>query len=65
MAPTPEPTSPSANSWSAAEDEKLQRALGKFGASVDNRWGKIAQEVGSRNKEQCKKRQKQINSAAK
>ena len=60
MAPTPEPTSPSANSWSAAEDEKLQRALGKFGASVENRWGLIAEEVGSRNKEQCKKRQKAL-----
>ena len=60
MAPTPEPTSPSANSWSAAEDEKLQRALGKFSASVENRWGLIAEEVGSRNKEQCKKRQKAL-----
>ena len=60
MAPTPEPTSSSANSWSAAEDEKLQRALGKFSASVENRWGLIAEEVGSRNKEQCKKRQKAL-----
>ena len=64
MAPALE-TSPSANSWSTAEDDKLQRALSKFGASVDNRWGKIAEEVGSRNKDQCKKRQKQMNSPAK
>ena len=60
MAPALEPTSPGANSWSTAEDDKLQRALNKYSASVDNRWGKIAEEVGSRNKDQCKKRQKAL-----
>ena len=51
--------------WSKAEDAKLSAALKKVGPEVDNRWDKIAKEVGTRSKDQCKKRQKQINSAAK
>ena len=60
-APKTTPTaSPGANSWSAAEDQKLQKALAKIGADVENRWDKVAKEVGTRNKEQCKKRQKAL-----
>ena len=42
------------------EDQKLQKALAKIGADVENRWDKVAKEVGTRNKEQCKKRQKAL-----
>jgi len=59
------PGTPGANSWTKAEDAKLNAALKKVGPEVDNRWDKIAKEVGTRSKDQCKKRQKQINSAAK
>jgi len=59
------PGTPGVNSWTAAEDSKLTKALKKVGAEVDNRWDKIAKEVGTRNKDQCKKRQKQMNSPAK
>ena len=59
------PGTPGANSWTAAEDSKLTKALKKIGGEVDNRWDKIAKEVGTRNKDQCKKRQKQMASPAK
>jgi len=52
--------SPGSNSWSASEDAKLQKALAKIGPDVDGRWDKVAKEVGTRNKDQCKKRQKQM-----
>jgi len=60
--PAASAASPAANSWSPAEDSKLQKALAKFGESVDNRWDKIAKEVGTRNKDQCKKRLKALKS---
>ena len=59
------PGTPGANSWTQAEDTKLKAALKKVGPEADNRWDKIAKEVGTRSKDQCKKRQKQINSPAK
>ena len=54
---------PDSNSWSKDEDGKLQKALAKFSAEVDNRWEKIAKEVGTRSKEQCKKRVKSLKSS--
>ena len=45
------PGTPGGNSWTAAEDSKLTKALKKVGAEVDNRWDKIAKEVGSRNED--------------
>jgi len=59
------PGTSGANSWTAGEDSKLTKALKKVGPDVDNRWDKIAKEVGTRNKDQCKKRLKQMNSPAK
>ena len=59
------PGTSGANSWTAGEDSKLTKALKKVGPEVENRWDKIAKEVGTRNKDQCKKRQKQMNSPAK
>ena len=47
---------------STRDDEECPK---KVGPEADNRWDKIAKEVGTRSKDQCKKRQKQINSPAK
>jgi len=63
-APKASAASPASNSWSAAEDSKLQKAMAKIGESVDNRWDKIAKEMGTRSKDQCKKRLKALKSPA-
>lgn len=54
------PTSPA--SWSAEEDRKLNKALEKVGPDVSNRWEHIAKAVGTRSKDQCKKRSKYLKS---
>ena len=54
------PSTPGARSWTAGEDSKLTKALKKVGPEVENRWDKIAKKVGTRNKDQCKKRLKKI-----
>mmetsp|Transcript_45155 Transcript_45155/g.145302 ORF Transcript_45155/g.145302 Transcript_45155/m.145302 type:complete len:478 (-) Transcript_45155:377-1810(-) len=48
------------NTWAAAEDAKLKKALSKFGPETPSRWKKVAEEVGSRSEDQCKKRNKAL-----
>lgn len=53
----------STNTWSAGEDAKLTKALVKFPEGTGQRWENVAKDVGTRNKEQCKKRSKVLKSA--
>jgi len=52
--------SPGPNTWDDQEDTKLQKAMSKFGPDAPGRWEKVAEAVGSRSKDQCKKRAKAI-----
>ena len=60
-APVPAPA-PAAeggpNTWTKDEVSKFNKALAQFPEGSDARWDKVAQAVGSRNKQQCKKRAK-------
>jgi len=55
-------TATTPNTWSKDEDTKLNKALSKFGEAADSRWEKVAGAVGSRSKDQCKKRAKTLTS---
>eukprot|EP00962_Isochrysis_galbana_P058310 scaffold31302_cov101-Isochrysis_galbana.AAC.2 len=48
------------NTWTEAEDAQLTKAIAKVGPDAAGRWEKVAAMVGSRSKEQCKKRAKAI-----
>eukprot|EP00325_Prymnesiales_sp_UTEX-LB-985_P030591 CAMPEP_0174723246 /NCGR_PEP_ID=MMETSP1094-20130205/40470_1 /TAXON_ID=156173 /ORGANISM="Chrysochromulina brevifilum, Strain UTEX LB 985" /LENGTH=278 /DNA_ID=CAMNT_0015924257 /DNA_START=66 /DNA_END=902 /DNA_ORIENTATION=+ len=46
----------SANPWSKDEEAKFKSAMAANGPDTDRRWEKIAAAVGTRTKEQCKKK---------
>jgi len=62
-APAPAPaaastpsSSPGANPWSKVEEGKFKKALAANPEGTEDRWGKVAMAVGTRTKDQCKKK---------
>jgi len=62
-APAPAPaaastpsSSPGANPWTKDEESKFKKALAANPEGTEDRWGKVAMAVGTRTKDQCKKK---------
>ena len=55
----------SANTWTKDEESKFKKALQTYPEGSEKRWEKVAAVVGSRSKDQCKKKFTQDKKAAK
>ena len=61
-APPPKPAAadpaPGANLWTKEEEAKFAKAMKQYPEGSDGRWEKVAAAVGTRSKQQCKKKAK-------
>lgn len=58
-------TTTKASSWSKEEDMKLVKSLKEYPKTVDDRWDKVADAVGSKSKVECAIRFKEMKAAVK